>query len=116
MNKVILIGRATKDADFRGGEKPYARYTIAVDRYGEGADFINIVAFGKQAEFASKFINKGTKILVEGHITTGSYTDKNGKVQYTTDVIADRQEFVESRKASPQTADTVAVNGELPFN
>ncbi len=115
MNKVILVGRATKDADYRGGEKAYARYTLAVDRYGEGADFINCVAFGKSADFAGKYIKKGTKILVEGHITTGSYTDKNGKVQYTTDVITDRHEFVESKKSSQSQAQPDPTEN-LPFN
>ncbi len=115
MNKVILVGRATKDADYRRGEKAYARYTLAVDRYGEEADFINCVAFGKSADFADKFIKKGTKILIEGHITTGSYTDKNGKVQYTTDVIADRHEFVESKKSQQSQAQPDPTEN-LPFN
>ena len=117
MNKVILVGRATKDTDYRGGEKAYARYTLAVDRYGEGADFINCVAFGKSADFAGKYIKKGTKILIEGHITTGSYTDKNGKVQYTTDVIVDRHEFVEpKRSAQTQTQAQPDLTENLPFN
>lgn len=116
MNKTILIGRLTRDAEYRSGKTDYARYTLAVDRPTKdgGADFINIVAFGKQAEFASKYLSKGSKVLVEGHITTGSYTDKNGKVQYTTDVIADRHEFVESKKASAESQDIPENN--LPFN
>ena len=107
MNKVILVGRLTKDAEVTNAkEKTWGRYTLAVDRPSKdkGADFINCVAFAKQAEFADKYLKKGTKILIEGHITTGSYTDKNGKVVYTTDVVVDRQEFVESKSASqPET-------------
>ena len=116
MNKTILIGRLTRDAEVRSGKTPYARYTLAVDRPTKdgGADFINIVAFGKQADFASKYLSKGSKVLVEGHITTGSYTDKNGKVQYTTDVIVDRHEFVESKKVSAESQDIPENN--LPFN
>lgn len=108
MNKVILVGRLTKDAEVRHAqEKTYGRYTLAVDRptKDKGADFINCVVFAKQAEFADKYLKKGTKILIEGHITTGSYTDKNGKVVYTTDVVIDRQEFVESKlveRSEPQ--------------
>ena len=104
MNKVILCGRLTKDPDVRytQGEKStcVARYTLAVDRRTKEkeTDFINIVAFGKAGEFAEKYLKKGMKILVTGRIQTGSYTDKEGKKVYTTDVVAEDQEFCESKK------------------
>ncbi|MBO7727982.1 MAG: single-stranded DNA-binding protein [Oscillospiraceae bacterium] len=105
MNKVILIGRLTKDPDVRRSNDgdPVARYTLAVDRNKDEADFISCVAFKKSAEFAEKYLQKGTKILVEGRIRTGSY-EKNGTKIYTTDVIADRHEFVESKKAAEPEA------------
>lgn len=104
MNKVILMGRLTKDPDVRytQGEKStcVARYTLAVDRRmkEKETDFINIVAFGKAGEFVEKYLKKGMKILVTGRIQTGSYTDKDGKKVYTTDVVAEDQEFCESKK------------------
>ena len=103
MNKVILIGRLTKDVEVRHtGETAVARYSLAVDRKfkreGEPtADFINCVTFGKNAEFAEKYLKKGTKIAVTGRIQTGSYTDKDGKKVYTTDVIVEEHEFCESK-------------------
>lgn len=103
MNKVILMGRLTKDPDFRNGETPFARYTVAVDRIKEGADFISCVAFGKRAEFADKYLKKGTKIVLVGHIQTGKYTNKDGQTVYTTDVVVDEQEFAESKKAAGET-------------
>ena len=106
MNKTILIGRSTKDADVRysQGDKPMAiaRISLAVDRKfkQEGqptADFINCIAFGKTAEVIEKYVVKGTKIAVVGLIQTGSYTNKDGKKVYTTDVVIDEMEFCESR-------------------
>ena len=103
MNKVILMGRLTKDVETRyAGETAVARYSLAVDRKykkeGEPtADFINCVAFGKNGEFAEKYLKKGMKIAVIGRIQTGSYTDKDGKKVYTTDVIVEEHEFVESK-------------------
>jgi single-strand DNA-binding protein len=111
MNKTILIGRLTRDPDIRysQGENAQcvARYTIAVDRKfkrdGEQtADFISCVAFGRQGEFAEKYLHKGIKIAVEGRIQTGSYTKQDGTKAYTTEVIAENQEFVESKAASEQ--------------
>ena len=108
MNTVILMGRLTRDADIRQsqGEKPVtvARYTLAVDRKGKdaGADFINMVSFGKTAEFIEKYVHKGTKIVTKGRIQTGSY-EKDGKKIYTTDVIAEEVEFAESKKAQEET-------------
>ncbi len=138
MNKVILCGRLTKDPEVRysQGENAtaVARYTLAVDRQfkrdGEqSADFINCIAFGKRGEFAEKYLKKGTKIAVVGHIQTGSYTNKDGQKVYTTDVIVDEHEFVESKAASQQSGGDSApvssdgfmsipdgVDSELPFN
>lgn len=145
MNKVILIGRLTKDPETRytTGENAMAiaKYTLAVERKvrnsdgNKEADFINCVAFGKNGEFAEKYFRKGMKVAMEGRIQTGSYTDRDGKKIYTTDVIVDTQEFVESKKESeeqPSTAPrgygdvSVDQNGfmsvpdnideELPFN
>lgn len=98
MNKTILIGRCTRDAEVRqNNETKVARFTLAVDRYNSDADFIPCVAFGKNADFAEKYLTKGKKICLEGSIKTGSYTNKDGAKVYTTDVIADRFEFVDSK-------------------
>lgn len=108
MNKTVLIGRSTKDADVRysQGDKPMAiaRISLAVDRKfkQEGqptADFINCIAFGKTAEVIEKYVVKGTKIAVVGHIQTGSYTNKDGQKVYTTDVVIDELEFCESKSS-----------------
>ena len=109
MNKVILMGRLTRDPDIRysQGEKAtaIARYTLAVDRrFGrseeQSADFISCVAFGKSAEFAEKYLHQGTKIVVTGRIQTGSYTNRDNQKVYTTDVVVEEHEFAESRNAS----------------
>ena len=109
MNKVILMGRLTRDPEVRysAGESStaVARYTLAVDRRfrrdGEAsADFIGCVAFGRQAEFAEKYLRQGTKIAMTGRIQTGSYTNKDGVRVYTTDVVVEEQEFAESKNAS----------------
>ncbi|MCR5784589.1 MAG: single-stranded DNA-binding protein [Eubacterium sp.] len=113
MNRVTLIGRLTRDPDVRysQGETPLAiaRYTLAVDRRfkrsnGDGneqsADFISCVAFGRQGEFAEKYLRQGTKIAVNGRIQTGSYTNKEGQKVYTTEVVIEDHEFVESKGAS----------------
>lgn len=114
MNKVILMGRLTRDPEIRysQGEQAtaVARYTIAVDRRfrrnndGQSADFIGCVAFGRQAEFAEKYLHKGIKIALTGRIQTGSYTNRDGQKVYTTDVIVEEQEFAESKSASEQNA------------
>ena len=105
MNIAILMGRLTKDPDISTSQNgtQIARYTIAIDRIGkdQGADFISCVAFNKSAEFAEKYLKKGTKIAIEGMIRTGSYTNKDGQKVYTTDVVVEEQEFCES-KASDQ--------------
>lgn len=111
MNKVILMGRLTRDPDVRytqgaDGSMAIARYTLAVDRRqsrnnadGQTADFINCVAFGRSGEFAERYLHKGTKIAVTGRIQTGSYTNKDGVKVYTTDVVVEEQEFAESKNA-----------------
>ena len=109
MNKVILMGRLTRDPEVRhsDGENPMAiaRYTLAVDRRihrdGEAnADFIGCVAFGKAGEFAEKYFRQGMKVLITGHIQTGSYTNRDGQKVYTTDIVIEDQEFAESKKDS----------------
>ena len=111
MNKVVLMGRLTRDPDVRysQGETPLAiaRYTLAVDRRfkrnGEqDADFINCVAFGRTAEFAEKYLKQGTKMVVSGRIQTGSYTNRDGVKVYTTEVVIEEQDFAESKAASQQ--------------
>lgn len=109
MNKAIISGRLTKDPTitYTQGAEPMcvARYTLAVDRMkkdGEqSADFPSCVAFGKNGEFAERYLKKGMKILVEGRIQTGSYTNKDGVKVYTTDIIVDRHEFCESKGEQP---------------
>lgn len=95
MNKVILIGRLTRDPE---DHDTFCKYTIAVDRYKEGTDYINCVAFGKSADFAKNYLSKGTKVAVTGRIQTGSYKNKEGQTVYTTDVVIETQEFCESKK------------------
>ena len=109
MNKVILMGRLTRDPEVRYGagenSTAVARYTIAVDRRfkrdGEqSADFIGCVAFGRNAEFAEKYLRQGTKIVLTGRIQTGSYTNRDGQKVYTTDIVVEEQEFAESKTAA----------------
>ena len=109
MNKVILMGRLTRDPDIRysAGDNAMAvaRYTLAVDRRfrreGEAtADFISCVTFGRSAEFAEKYLRQGTKIAITGRIQTGSYTNREGQKVYTTDVVVEEQEFAESKSAA----------------
>lgn len=120
MNKVILMGRLTRDPEVKdAGETKVGKYRLAVDRRfkKDEADFINCVAFGKGAEFAEKYLRKGTKVVVSGRIQTGSYTNREGQTVYTTDVIVEDQEFAESKKA--ETVETVSEFvdklDELPF-
>lgn len=110
MNRVILMGRLTRDPEIRysQGESAtaVARYTLAVDRRfnrtgdENSADFISCVAFGRQAEFAEKYLHKGIKMLVTGRIQTGSYTNKDGVKVYTTDIVVEDHEFAESKNAA----------------
>ncbi len=123
MNKVILMGRLTRDPEVRYSQAAeplaIARYTLAVDRRfqrrdaagGEQqADFISCVAFGKQGEFAEKYLRQGTKIAITGRIQTGSYTNKDGNKVYTTEVVVEEQEFAESKNASANSG----MNGYQP--
>lgn len=122
MNKVILIGRLTDNPDVRYSNKEnealaIARYRLAVDRIGKGADFISCVAFGKQGEFAEKYLKKGTKVAIEGRIQTGNY-EKDGKKVYTTDVVVERQEFCERKSSEPSKSEDAFLDveeGSLPF-
>lgn len=107
MNNVTLVGRFTKDPEVRytDGGTSIARFSIAVDRRfkkdGEqNADFINCVAFGKTAEFIEKYFKKGMRVGLTGRIQTGSYTNQDGQKVYTTDVVAENVEFVESKNSS----------------
>lgn len=144
MNKVILMGRLTRDPEVRYSQgdnsMAIARYSLAVDRRfkrdgdEQTADFINCVAFGKSGEFAEKYLHKGTKIAVVGRIQTGSFTNRDGQKVYTTDVVVEEQEFAESKNSGggSGTSNTSANNNtpsadgfmnipdgideELPFN
>mgnify|MGYP000025798171 FL=1 len=113
MNKVILMGRLTRDPEVRysQGEQAtaIARYTLAVDRRfkrdgDQTADFIGCVAFGKLGEFAEKYLRKGTKVVVTGRIQTGSYTNKDGQKVYTTDVVVEECEFAESKNVAGENS------------
>ena len=132
MNKVILIGRLTRDPEVRTSQdgKLVARYTLAVNKADNKADFIRCVTFGKSAEFAEKYLHKAVKILIEGRLQTGSYTDRDGRKVYTTDVIVERHEFVESKEAAERNEDAFnqqmttdgfmnipdGIDEELPFS
>lgn len=113
MNKVILMGRLTRDPDVRytTGENPLAiaRYTLAVDRRfhkdGEAAaDFISCVVFGRAAEFAEKYFRQGLKITISGRIQTGNYTNREGQKVYTTEIVVEEQEFAESKSSGDNGA------------
>lgn len=138
MNKFIGIGRLVRDPEIRfsqgkNGEKVcVARFTLAIDRKSkvkageQNCDFLNCIAFGKTAEFVEKYLKMGIKISTEGQVRTSSYTNKEGKKIYTTDIVADSIEFVESKKesqpqpqAQPQAQNFVSIpdgiENELPF-
>ena len=138
MNKIMLIGRLTRDPEIRystnDNNTAIARYTLAVNRpfrkNGEQqADFLPCIALGKTAEFAEKYLAKGMRVAVEGCIQTGSYTNQEGQKIYTTDVVVERQEFLEKRadngQQSPDNANNYddrymdipnGIDEELPFN
>ena len=115
MNKVVLVGRLTRDPEVRYSQgdnaTAVARYTLAVDRRfrrdGEPtAEFIPCVIFGRSAEFAEKYFRQGLKIIVSGRIQTGSYTNRDGQKVYTTEVVVEEQEFAESKASSDSYAST----------
>lgn len=132
MNKVILMGRLTRDLEIRytQGDTPtaVARYTLAVNRaykrQGEpDADFINCVVFGRGAEFAEKYFRQGMRIVISGRIQTGSYTGRDGSRMYFTNIVVETQEFAESKASgSAETGEDGFMNipdgldGELPFS
>ena len=138
MNKVILMGRFTRDPEIRytDGGTSIAKFNLAVDRRykqenGPTADFINCIAFGKTTEFIEKYLFKGSKCVVEGRIQTGSYKKEDGTIVYTTDVVVEQVEFAESKASSNKNSPAAASpNGnndfmnipdeisddELPFN
>lgn len=120
MNKVILMGRLTRDPEVRmSGDTAVARFSLAVDRRfkkdGEQtADFINCVAFGKTGEFIEKYGRKGTKFVVEGRIQTDSYTNKDGQKVYTTDVVVEQVEFAESKASADGNTTNNTANSNAP--
>lgn len=142
MNKVILLGRLTRDPEIRhsSGENPMAiaSYTLAVNRTRknngqEEADFFNCVVFGKSAEFAERYFKQGTKILIVGKVQNNNYTNKEGKKVYGVQILVDEQEFAESKSAYGKNNDQEpqksidesgdgfmnipdGINEELPFN
>ena len=120
MNSVVLIGRLTKDVDLRYSNNNTAvgRFSLAVDRHDKdkNCDFINCIAFGKSAENLEKYVKKGNKVAISGRIQTGSYTNKEGNKVYTTDVVAERVEFVESKQSRQEESGYFNDNEEkLPF-
>lgn len=135
MNKVMLIGRLTRDVEmnYSANSTAVARYTLAINRpykrEGEQeADFLRCVAFGKTAELAERYLAKGMRVAIDGRIQTGSYTNRDGQKVYTTDIIVERQEFLEKRADnSPSAPDAPydsdsfmdipdGIDEELPFN
>lgn len=125
VNKVVLMGRLTRDPEIRYSQgdnaTAVAHYTLAVDRRfkrqgdEQTADFIRCVTFGKNAEFAEKYLHQGTKICASGRIQTGSYTNKDGQRVYTTDVVIEEQEFAESKNASSQTGSGQSQEAPPPY-
>ena len=125
MNKVILMGRLTRDPEVRysqNSESPMAvaRFSLAVDRRvnrnnndGQTADFINCVAFGRSGEFVERYLRKGTKVVLTGRIQTGSYTNRDGVKVYTTDIVAEDIEFAESKNASANNGDYSGFGGGM---
>lgn len=122
MNQVSLIGRLTRDPDVRytGDQLAVARFSIAIDRGktrdGEdrGTDFPSIVVFGKQAENCERFLTKGRRVAIIGHIQTGSYTNKEGNKVYTTDVVADRVEFLDWGDSNSQKSTNTSAQDGIP--
>lgn len=126
MNKVILMGRLTKDPEIFNGNSTVAKYSLAVDRKfktenGPTADFFNLVSFGKQAEFVQNYLHKGTKIVVSGRIENNSYTDKDGNKRTSTQIMVEEIDFAESRSTDAPKENNdgflkVADVADLPFS
>ena len=131
MNKFIGKGRLVADPDVRystnnkGEQMAIARYRIAINRKGKdaGADFISCVAFGRNGEFAEKYLKKGQEIMIEGEVRTGSYDNKDGQKVYTTDIVVENHEFCGTKQDAPQTAPSngyrpvpEGIEGDLPFH
>ena len=120
MNNVSLIGRLTKDPELKTTQSglPVCRFTVAVDRtYSKDqTDFINCIAWRKTAEFISSYFSKGKRIALTGSIQTGSYTDKDGKTVYTTDINVNNVEFCERRKKSDSDSNNSVEAEEMPFD
>ena len=129
MNKVFLIGRMTSTPELRYTDSQVAvlRFNIAIDRgrdkngNDKGADFPSVLAFGRTAENLSKFVGKGNRVAIDGHIQTGRYTKQNGDTVYTTDVIADRVEFIDWKESgskpdnqAPAGFETIS-DDDVPF-
>ena len=120
INKVVLLGRLTKDPELRyttGSGTAICRFTVAINRQSkkDETDFINCIAFGKTGETITQYFTKGSKIAITGNIRTGSYDDKDGTKRYTTDVIVETFEFVESKKKETNEFDKQANNFPDPF-
>ena len=132
MNKVILIGRLTRDPEIRTAQDglTIARYSLAIDRQDERkqADFFRCVTFGKNAEFVERYLKKGTKVAVTGRLQSGSYTDRDGRKVYTVEVVTENHEFVESKAAAERNEQQIetsadgfmnipdGIDEELPFS
>ena len=132
MNKVILIGRLTRDPEIRTAQDglTIARYSLAIDRQTKEkqADFFRCVTFGKNAEFVERYLKKGTKVAVTGRLQSGSYTDRDGRKVYTVEVVTENHEFVESKAAAERNEQQIETSAdgfmnipdgnheELPFN
>jgi single-strand DNA-binding protein len=121
MNKVVLIGRLTRDCEvYKTSESTVAKYSLAVERKfnreQQQADFINCVAFGKSGEFAEKYLRKGMKIAVVGRLQTGQYKNKDGQTIYTTDVVVEEHEFCESKQADGNTQQTPPPTPKAEFD
>lgn len=121
MNKVFLVGRLVADPAIReAGESKVAEYSLAINRKGEGTDYIRCQSWNKGADFVEKYLKKGSKIIVSGRIRTGSYKNREKKTVYTFDVIVEDIEFAESKKEKPEEVQTefmtVPEDADLPFN
>lgn len=124
MNNVVLIGRLTRDPELKYSQagKAYCRFTVAVNRdfNKDEADFINCLAFGKTAETIAEWLGKGRRIALQGRIQTGSYQNSNGDTVYTTEVVADRFEFIDSqnensKKSYSNNNNVLDDNDDFPF-